>query len=139
MVIGKTVIVKYAPNLDEKVNTKIQELKNEYKLVQIINVKDGLMLCLEPINHTIGPVGNKLHDATGDLATSKQLNYLKSLATDDELADIDLGSITKRQAGQLIGKFKKQHRESKAGKIESEEDNFKPSFNMSDLNKMNFD
>ena len=137
MIIGKTVVVKYAPNIDKKVNTKIQELKNEYKLVQIINVKEGLMLCLEPINHAMGPVGNKLHDATGDLATSKQLNYLKSLATDDELADIDLDSLTKRQAGQLIGKFKKQHREAKAGK--SEEDDFKPSFNMSDLNKMNFD
>ena len=137
MVIGKTVIVKSAPNLDEKVNAKIQELKNEYKLVQIINVKEGLMLCLEPINHAMGPVGNKLHDATSDLATSKQLNYLKRLATDDGLADIDLNTLTKRQAGQLIGKFKKQHREVKAGK--SEEDDFKPSFNMSDLNKMNFD
>ena len=137
MVIGKTVIVRYAPNLDKKVNTKIQELKNEYKLVQIINVKEGLMLCLEPINRTMGPVGNKLHDATSDLATSKQLNYLKSLATDDELADIDLDSLTKRQAGQLIGKFKKQHREAKAGN--SEDDDFKPSFDMSELNKMNFD
>lgn len=137
MVIGKTVVIKYAPNLDEKVNAKIQELKNEYKLVQIINIKEGVMLCLEPINRAMGPVGNKLHDATGDLATSKQLNYLKSLATDDELADVDLGSLTKRQAGQLIGKFKKQHREAKAGN--KEEDDFKPSFNMSDLNKMNFD
>lgn len=137
MVIGKTVVIKYAPNLDKKVNTKIQELKNEYKLVQIINVKEGLMLCLEPINRAMGPVGNKLHDATSDLATSKQLNYLKSLATDDELADIDLDSLTKRQAGQLIGKFKKQQREAKAGN--SEEDNFKPSFNMSELNNMNFD
>lgn len=137
MIIGKTVIVKSAPNLDEKVNAKIQELKNEYKLVQIINVKEGLMLCLEPINRAMGPVGNKLHDATSDLATPKQLNYLKSLATDDELADIDLDSLTKRQAGQLIGKFKKQHREAKAAN--SEDDDFKPSFNMSELNKMNFD
>ena len=137
MIIGKTVIVKSAPNLDEKVNTKIQELKNEYKLVQIINVKEGLMLCLEPINHAMGPVGNKLHDATNDLATSKQLNYLKKLATDEDLAGIDLNNLTKRQAGQLIGKFKKQHREAKAGN--KEEDDFKPSFNMSDLNKMKFD
>ena len=30
MIIGKTVIVKSAPNLDEKVNAKIQELKSEY-------------------------------------------------------------------------------------------------------------
>lgn len=137
--------VKNNANLEENVNSAIEQLKNQgYKVVEMIHVEDGILLCLELINQPQGYTRKQLYEEqsqgqkrTGDnKATYKQLRYIKSLATDEQLADIDLENLTRRQAGQLIGKLKKAQKQEQ--QPTEPEDDFNPSFNLSDLNKMNF-
>lgn len=137
--------VKNNSNLEENVNSAIDQLKKQgYKVVEMMHVEDGILLCLELINQPQGYTRKQLYEEqsqgqkrTGDnKATYKQLRYIKSLATDEQLADIDLDNLNRRQAGQLIGKLKKAQ---KQGQQPTEpEDDFNPDFNLSDLNKMNF-
>lgn len=146
MKIDRVYLVKSSGTIEENINSAIDQLnKQGYKVVEMMHVDDGILLCLESINQRQGYTRKQLYEEqsqgqkrTGDnKATYKQIRYIKSLATDEQLADIDLDSLTRRQAGQLIGKLKKAQ---KQGQQPTEpEDDFNPDFNLSDLNKMKFD
>lgn len=145
MKIDKVYLVKSSGNMEENINSAIDQLnKQGYKVVEMMHVEDGILLCLELINQPQGYTRKQLYEEqgqgqkrTGDnKATYKQLRYIKSLATDEQLADIDLDNLTRRQAGQLIGKLKKDQKQEQ--QPTEPEDNFNPEFNLSDLNKMNF-
>ena len=135
--------VKNNANLEDNVNSAIDQLKKQgYKVVEMMHVDGGILLCLELINQPQGYTRKQLYEEqgqkrTGDnKATYKQLRYIKSLATDEQLADIDLDNLTRRQAGQLIGKLKKAQKQDQ--QPTEPEDDFSPNFNLSDLNKINF-
>lgn len=136
--------VKNNANLEDNVNSAIDQLKKQgYKVVEMMHVDDGILLCLESINQHQGYAFKQLYEEqgqkrTGDnKATYKQLRYIKNLATDEQLAGINLENLTRRQAGQLIGKLKKAQKQEQ--QPTEPEDDFNPEFNLSDLNKMNFD
>lgn len=138
--------VKNNATLEENINSAIEQLnKQGYKVVEMMHVEDGIMLCLELINQPQGYTRKQLYEEqgqgqkrTGDnKATYKQLRYIRSLATDEQLAGIDLDSLTRRQAGQLIGRLKKAQKQVQ--QPTEPEDDFNPDFNLSDLNKMKFD
>lgn len=145
MKIDKVYLVKSSGTMEENINSAIDQLKKQgYKVVEMMHVDDGILLCLESINQPQGYTRKQLYEEqsqgqkrTGDnKATYKQIRYIKSLANDEQLADIDLDNLTRRQAGQLIGKLKKAQKQEQ--QPTEPEDNFNPEFNLSDLNKMNF-
>lgn len=146
MKIDKVYLVKSSGTMEENINSAIDQLnKQGYKVVEMMHVDDGILLCLESINHPQGYTRKQLYEEqsqgqkrTGDnKATYKQIRYIKSLATDEQLADIDLENLTRRQAGQLIGKLKKAQKQEQ--QPTEPEDDFKPNFDLSELNNMNFD
>lgn len=145
MKIDKVYLVKSSGTMEENINSAIDQLKKQgYKVVEMMHVDDGILLCLESINQHQGYTRKQLYEEqsqgqkrTGDnKATYKQIRYIKSLANDEQLADIDLDSLTRRQAGQLIGKLKKAQKQEQ--QPTEPEDDFNPDFDLSDLNKMNF-
>lgn len=145
MKIDKVYLVKSSGTMEENINSAIDQLKKQgYKVIEMMHVEDGILLCLELINQPHGYTHKQLYEEqgqgqkrTGDnKATYKQIRYIKSLATDEQLADIDLDNLTRRQAGQLIGKLKKSQEQEQ--QLTEPEDDFNPEFNLSDLNKMNF-
>lgn len=75
----------------------------------------------------------RLHEGS-DKATYKQINYLKTLAKNNEelLANVDLNNLTKVQAGKLIGKLK---RESKNKQQDVKQEKL-PDFDMDSLEGM---
>ena len=75
----------------------------------------------------------RLHEGSNK-ATYKQINYLKTLAKNNEklLDDVDLNTLTKVQAGKLIGKLK---RESKNKQQDVKQEKL-PDFDMDSLEGM---
>lgn len=75
----------------------------------------------------------KLNEGS-DKATYKQINYLKTLArnNDEVLTNVDFNTLTKVQAGKLIGKLK---RESKNEQQDYTQEKL-PGFNMDSLEGM---
>lgn len=129
----------------DKIEEKVKEINagNEYRVVNIVPFdEDNVLFCL-----TKAPIANQGYQPKqlGDMrprnraeepATTRQLNYIRQLANkaDKDPASLDLDNLTKKDAGRLIGRLKKEQKVSKG----QEDLDFGQGFDMSELDQMNF-
>lgn len=131
--IKKTIFVPGKDKqLEDNINKIIEELvKSSYQVVTINNTDSGVLLGIDTVNtidHGYQP--KALSDS--NMATPKQINYIKRLASQAG-KEIDTANLTKSQAGPLIGKLKKEVKQGKAQSQPEPDDNFEPSFSMDNL------
>lgn len=129
----------------DKVEEKVKEITtgNEYRVANIVPFdEDNMLLCL-----TKAPATNqgyqpkqlgemKPRNRAGEPATTRQLNYIRQLANkaDKDPASLNLDNLTKKDAGRLIGRLKKEQKVPK----DQEDLDFGQGFDMSELDQMNF-
>lgn len=129
----------------DKIEEKVKEINagNEYRVVNIVPFdEDNVLFCL-----TKAPIANQGYQPKqlGDMrprnraeepATNRQLNYIRQLANkaDKDPASLDLDNLTKKDAGRLIGRLKKEQKVPKG----QEDLDFGRGFDMSELDQMNF-
>ena len=122
----------------EGLNTLIQRerLNSNNVLVGIepsLDRKEYVLMFSRITPNENGYQPKKLNEGSNK-ATYKQINYLKTLAKNNEelLVDVDLDTLTKVQAGKLIGKLK---RESKNKQQDVKQEKL-PGFDMDSLEGM---
>lgn len=145
MKIDKVIILdSLGKKLENEINDCIKDNQGKYNLVNIINVNHDIMLCFSKAvpNHNHMGYQNKhllengnIRPQTSDKATSRQLSYLNTLIKQTG-EKIDTSNLTKRQAGQLIGKLKKDLNTNNHNQSEDNDDEFNPEFNMDDVESM---
>ena len=129
----------------DKVEEKVKEVNagNEYRVINIVPFdNDNMLLCLAKVaiaNQGYQPkqLGEmKPRNRAGEPATTRQLNYIRQLANkaDKDPASLDLDNLTKKDAGRLIGRLKKEQKVPKG----QEDLDFGQGFDMSELDQMNF-
>lgn len=129
----------------DRVEEKVKEINagNEYRVANIVPFdKDNMLLCLAKVaiaNQGYQPkqLGEmKPRNRAGEPATTRQLNYIRQLANkaDKDPASLDLDNLTKKDAGRLIGRLKKEQKAPKG----QEDLDFGQGFDMSELDQMNF-
>lgn len=129
----------------DKVEEKVKEINagNEYRVVNIVPFdEDNVLFCLTkaPIaNHGYQPkqLGDmRPRNRAEEPATNRQLNYIRQLANkaNKDPESLNLDNLTKKDAGRLIGKLKKEQ------KVPNGQENFDfgQGFDMSELDQMNF-
>lgn len=144
MTIDKVIILdSLKKDLEKQINDYIDKYQGQYNLVQITNVNQDLMLCWSkviPSNKHMGYQNKHLLEngnirpQTEDKATSKQISYINSLAKRIG-ENVDTSNLTKREAGKLIGKLKKESKDYQQP-AQEESDDINPTFNMDDVESM---
>lgn len=129
----------------DKVEEKVREINagDEYRVVNIVPFdEDNVLFCLVKapiVNQGYQPkqLGDmRPRNRAGEPATTRQLNYIRQLANkaDKDPASLDLDNLTKKDAGRLIGRLKKEQKVPKG----KEDLDFGQGFDMSELDQMNF-
>ena len=125
-------------NWTDELNTLIQRerMNSNNVLVGIERSLDGnayVLMFTHVVPHQNGYQFKQLTE-NSNKATSKQLNYIKSLAKNNNevLTNVELDKLTKAQAGQLIHKLKQ---DSNAKKQDYQQEKL-PGFDMNQLEGM---
>ena len=129
----------------DKIEEKVKEINagNEYRVVNIVPFdEDNVLFCL-----TKASIANQGYQPKqlGDMrprnraeepATNRQLNYIRQLANkaNKDPESLNLDNLTKKDAGRLIGKLKKEQ------KVPNGQENldFGQGFDMGELDQMDF-
>lgn len=123
--------------LPKKISEVVDQVKaeNSYSITNIVRLSDvSALVVLSKVQANQGYVPKQLSESNVDKATSRQLNYLRQLAnrTHKELSDDQLANLSKKDAGKMIGKLKKEAE----GSQEKDQSDFGTDFDMSELDQM---
>lgn len=133
-------VIQIKKDIEKELNTVIKKIEQAgFKVINIKVIKENQYLILYESPRQSNQYGyqkKQLSDSPEIAkATSKQLSYLKTLA-DKAGESIDTSNLTKRQAGILIGKLKKQASQSQSNHYQADHADIDPDFKIDDLNKL---
>lgn len=133
-------IIQIKKDIEKELNTVIKKIEQAgFKVVDIKVINENQYLIIYESPRQSNHYGYQKKQLSDNLetakATSKQLSYLKTLA-DKAGESIDTSNLTKRQAGILIGKLKKQASQSQSNQYQADQAEIEPDFKLDDLNKL---